>query len=303
LSILDTASPALSAIRAARRENIKALEELLVAVGEKIVSSGGMDSVVITTRRARQCIAVRASHKHLLRGGLVLDFSNSGATVFMEPKDALELNNNEVKLSAQEKAEELAILERLSEKLAIESEDIYNLLQKVTFLDLACAKAGHARWLHSIMPVFFPDSLSKIGKVYGAKSTDAKSDFSIDIEGLCHPLLLGPALVHNKNQGHANLPIPVDFKVKHGVRVIVISGPNTGGKTASMKTLGVAALMAKAGLFLPAKQKAILPWFDKVLADIGDSQVKRLRIARSFCVCKCTLSGRSEVQVYQFLLD
>ena len=58
------------------------------------------------------------------------------------------------------------------------------------------------------------------------------------------------------------------------MRVIVISGPNTGGKTASMKTLGVATLMAKAGLFLPAKGNAILPWFDKVLADIGDSQVK-----------------------------
>lgn len=74
-------------------------------------------------------------------------------------------------------------------------------------------------------------------------------------------------------QGISDFPVPVDFKIGHGTRVVVISGPNTGGKTASMKTLGLASLMSKAGMHLPAKKNPKLPWFDLILADIGDHQV------------------------------
>lgn len=273
LSILNTASVALAATRASRRENLESLEALLLDIGEKVVAAGGMDSIIVTTRRARQCVAVRASHRHLLPGGVVLDLSNSGATVFMEPKTALELNNKEVWLASKEKEEEFSILESLTQKLADVAEDIWILLQKVTFLDLACAKADHAKWLHSVKPAFDSERfLPKNRKNHATGSSEAIGAFSVFLEGLSHPLLLGPALVDSQKQAERSVPVPVDFKVKSGVSVIVISGPNTGGKTASMKTLGVATLMAKAGLFLPAKGKALLPWFDKVLADIGDSQ-------------------------------
>lgn len=274
LEILDSASLKLANTRKSRRQNMSALEALLQETGEKVVAAGGMDSVVITTRRARLCIAVRASHRYLVPGGVVLDLSNTGATLFMEPKPAIELNNNEVQLASAEKAQELAILEDLTRKLANVAEDIWIMLENVAFLDLACARAGHAQWLGSAKPVFCTMKiLSSSGNDHNRRSHEAIDHFSVDIEGLCHPLLLGRALSDGRKDGTSGLPVPVDFKIGSGVTVVVISGPNTGGKTASMKTLGVAALMAKAGLFIPAKGKAIIPWFDQVLADIGDSQV------------------------------
>ncbi|KAH7284749.1 hypothetical protein KP509_34G068900 [Ceratopteris richardii] len=273
LSILDTASPVLSAIRTSRKNNMKTLENLLLEIGEKIVSAGGMDSVFVTTRRARQCVAVRASHKHLLPGGIVLDTSNSGATVFMEPKAALELNNNEVELASEEKAEEFVILKRLTQRLTDVAGDVWLLLEKVTCLDLACAKARYASWLCSVKPLFSTrTNLHRKVKQFDDTNHAASTEFSVDIEGLSHPLLLGKA-IHKREEGNdASFPVPIDFKVKSNVRVIVVSGPNTGGKTASMKAFGISALMAKAGMFLPAKGKAVLPWFDQTLADIGDSQ-------------------------------
>ncbi|KAI5070623.1 hypothetical protein GOP47_0014966 [Adiantum capillus-veneris] len=270
LAILDTASPNLLAIRASRKENMKTLERLLLEIGGKVVAAGGMDSVFVTTRRARQCVAVRASHKHLLPGGVVLDMSNTGATVFMEPKAALELNNNEVQLASKERAEESLILEWLTQELADVAGDIWSLLEKMTHLDLACAKAGHGRWLSSVKPIF------SLARDFGGKQDKGVSEgsnaFWVYIEGLSHPLLLEQTLLRREEQEDASFPVPLDFKVKSSVRVIVISGPNTGGKTASMKTFGMATLMAKAGLFVPAKGMAVLPWFDQALADIGDSQ-------------------------------
>jgi DNA mismatch repair protein MutS2 len=81
----------------------------------------------------------------------------------------------------------------------------------------------------------------------------------------------------------SEFPVPINIKVECGTRVVVISGPNTGGKTASMKTLGVASLMSKAGLYLPAKNTPKLPWFDFVLADIGDHQVKVTLVLWEVC--------------------
>ena len=114
----------------------------------------------------------------------------------------------------------------------------------------------------------------------------------VDIRGIQHPLLLAPFLtklsdlVPSESRNSAKLyqrndfsnsktvsPVPVDIKIGYNIKVVIISGPNTGGKTASMKTLGLASVMSKAGMYLPAQDNPQLPWFDLILADIGDHQV------------------------------
>ncbi|RLM65378.1 hypothetical protein C2845_PM16G24260 [Panicum miliaceum] len=186
--VLDRASKKLETIRRERRRNIEMLESLLKDTASKIFQAGGIDSPVVTKRRSRMCVGVKASHKHLVPGGIVLSSSGSGATYFMEPRDAVELNNREVKLSGDERAEELSLM---AEDSTIEASE---------------------------------------------------------------------------------MPVPLDMWVKKDARIVVISGPNTGGKTATMKTLGLSSLMSKAGIFFPAKGRPRIPWFDQVLADIGDHQ-------------------------------
>ncbi|KAK8524458.1 hypothetical protein V6N13_015480 [Hibiscus sabdariffa] len=290
LTILGRASEDLELIRAERKRNMENLDSLLKEVSVCIFQAGGIDKPLITERRSRMCVGVRASHKYLLPGGVVLNVSSSGATYFMEPKEAVELNNMEVKLSNSEKAEEMAILSLLTSEIAETESEIKYLLDRLLEVDLAFARAAYAQWVNGVCPTLS----SKEPEV--SISNIADNSLSIDIEGIQHPLLLGSFLSNftdsitpnsmdpsslGKIDGMAHMksskdvsdsPVPVDIKVQCGTRVVVISGPNTGGKTASMKTLGLASIMSKAGMYLPAKKQPRLPWFDLVLADIGDSQ-------------------------------
>ena len=216
------------------------------------------------------CVGIRATHRHLLPGGVVLDRSSSGATYFVEPKEVVELNNMEVRLSNAEKAEEIAILSLLTSEIAESKGAIDSLLDRVLEVDLAFARAGHALWMNGVCPSFTLECSESI-------DSSGSIDFSmlVDIDGIHHPLLLEPSL---RSGVVSDYPVPIDIKIGCGTRVVVISGPNTGGKTASMKTLGLASLMSKAGMFLPARNRPKLPWFDLVLADIGDQQVESTSI-------------------------
>lgn len=270
------------------------LEGLLKEVSNRVYQAGGIDRPLVTERRSRMCVGIKASHRHLLPDGIILSASSSGATYFMEPSEAVELNNMEVRLANAEKDEEIAILSLLTSETAESGLKIRYMLKKVLELDLALARAAHAKWMHGVLPI--------IGLGGSESSGLAGEDhvFSIDIEGIQHPLLLESSLrerssLKSYKSHHLNLagldksndtlknrndseyrvefPVPIDIKIKGGTRVVVISGPNTGGKTASMKTLGLASLMSKAGMYLPAKNLPRVPWFDLVLADIGDLQV------------------------------
>ncbi|KAJ0017973.1 hypothetical protein Pint_10609 [Pistacia integerrima] len=286
--ILDRASEDLEVIRAERKRNMQNLDSLLKDVSAKIYQAGGIDKPLITKRRSRMCVGIRASLKYLLPDGVILNVSSSGATYFMEPKDAVELNNKEVRLSNSEKAEVTAILSLLTSEIAKSEIEIKYLLDRVLEVDLAFARAGYAQWMNGVCPVLSSENHE------GFNSRGNNCSLSVNIEGIKHPLLLAspltpvvspnsrnPALLEVTNgvmnigslsKGVSDFPIPIDIKVEHGTRVVVISGPNTGGKTASMKTLGLASLMSKAGMFLPSKNNPRLPWFDLVLADIGDHQ-------------------------------
>ncbi|KAH8947487.1 hypothetical protein BDL97_11G043400 [Sphagnum fallax] len=295
-TVLDSASSKLAAVRRRRQQNMSSLEALLKQTAMMVADKGGMDSPLVTRRRARLCVAVRASHKGLLSGGVTLDVSNSGATLFMEPEPALEFNNEEIRLAAAEQAEETAVLQSLTFTLIDMSESMIDLLQRVTALDLACARAGYAMWLNAVRPVFCENDMAFFHK------NPYMDQLMVDIEGARHPLLLGTALSASLNTqwhgvihqnkintgsssssistGNASsfgfiettLPVPIDIKICESVKVVTITGPNTGGKTATLKTLGVIVLMAKAGLFVPAVGQPQLPWFDRILADIGDDQ-------------------------------
>ncbi|KAL2641824.1 hypothetical protein R1flu_009411 [Riccia fluitans] len=317
-TVLDRASPTLAAARLGRKENMRALESLLKETASWVVQQGGIDSVVITRRRARSCIAVRSSHKNLLPGGIVLDVSNTGTTSFMEPEPALKLNNDDMRLAGVEKAEELAVLERLTMKLVDKAEVIVDLMGRITVIDLACARASHAKWLESVRPLFHTS-------VQGIEAEFSDSVLLVDMEAIRHPLLLGssrPKLPASEKVGVTQSalsrplassernkalqegfkpPVPIDIKVKSNIRIVTITGPNTGGKTATLKTLGVAALMAKAGMFLPAVGRPKLPWFDNVLADVGDEQSLERSLStfsghiRRLCSILATSTSRSLV--------
>lgn len=300
LVILDRASEDLEIIRSERKRNIEILDSLLKEVSSQIFRAGGIDRPFITKRRSRMCVGIRASYRYLLPEGIVLNASSSGATYFMEPKEAIDLNNMEVRLSNSEAAEERAILSMLASEIANSKSEINYLLDKILEVDLAFARAAYAQWMNGVCPIFSLGTLEVCESV--EKDNDISvvqdDDLTVNIEGMRHPLLLESSLENisdnvtlrsgnaaelgngngtmaskSASQGITDFPVPVDFKIRSGTRVVVISGPNTGGKTASMKTLGLASLMSKAGMHLPAKKSPKLPWFDLILVDIGDHQV------------------------------
>ncbi|XP_075666249.1 uncharacterized protein LOC142636063 isoform X3 [Castanea sativa] len=294
LIILDRASEDLEIIRSERKRNSESLDSLLKGVSSQIFQAGAIDRPLITKRRSRMCVGIRASHRHLLPDGVILNVSGSGATYFMEPKEAIELNNMEVKLSNSEKAEEIAILSLLTSEIVESEIEIRYLLDRILEVDLAFARAAYAQWMNGVCPIITSQGCDAINF-----SEEEDYALSVDIAGIQHPLLLESSLrsssdVITSNSGNSvhlgdgngtmtslsmlrgasDYPVPIDIKIKCGTKVVVISGPNTGGKTASMKTLGVASLMSKAGMFLPAKNRPRIPWFDLVLADIGDHQIQ-----------------------------
>ncbi|KMZ63074.1 MutS2 family protein [Zostera marina] len=284
LVILDQASSKLESIRSEKRQNMNNLEALLKSVSSRIFQAGGIDSPLVTRRRSRMCVGIRASHKSLLPNSILVGTSSSGATYFMEPRNVMELNNMEVQLSNSEQAEEMAILSKLTSELVCRKTEVLHLMERMLDLDMACARGSHARWMNAIRPSFS-------GTGDEMRLNDGKEVMMVDIENICHPLLLEPSLRKIQSQAtilvQADLKdgelsedetvdktvvVPLDIKIKHNKKVVVISGPNTGGKTVSMKTLGLAAIMSKAGLFLPCTNQPKLPWFDRLLADIGDHQ-------------------------------
>lgn len=263
--ILDRASEDLEIIRSERKRNMENLVSLLKEVSTRILQAGGIDKPLITQRRSRMCVAIRASHKSLLPGGVVLSVSSSRATCFVEPKEAVELNNMEVRHANSEKAEEMAILSILTSEVSEAQRGILHLLDRILELDIAFARASHAKWMNGVYPRVTSEHTKTLDL-----GEDHKS-LAVDIDSAQHPLLLGSVL--GSPEGGNTFPVPIDIKVECGTKVVVISGPNTGGKTALLKTLGLISLMSKSGMYLPAKNCPRLPWFDLILADIGDPQV------------------------------
>jgi DNA mismatch repair protein MutS2 len=249
--ISDDASPELRRIRGSMgrtRDTIqKTLERILRARsrGEQARQSGQTGDDYITRRNERFVIPVRASEQSAVQG-VVHAASATGQTVFVEPFETIEMNNRLVQLSEEEAAEIARILEELTGRLAEERAALDHAVATIADLDSLFARGRFAREFDAAMPAFTETA-------------------SIALEAARHPVLENTL----RPQGRAVVPLTLSLGAEE--TVLVISGPNTGGKTVALKTVGLAVLAAQSGVPVAA-QSARLGIFDKVLTDIGDEQ-------------------------------
>ncbi|MEB3291156.1 MAG: endonuclease MutS2 [Leptolyngbya sp.] len=244
--VTDRASRKLSAIRDRLKATRSDIQQRLQRIMQR--QSGALQEALITQRGDRFVLPVKAPQKDAIPG-LVHDASASGATLYIEPHAIVDLGNQLRQLLRQERTEIEVILRQISAQVAEVCADLEHLLATVTRLDLAYARARYSLWLEANPPRF----------------TDF--DAPTTLRQLRHPLL-----VWQQRHEQGSDVVPIDLLMQPHLRVIAITGPNTGGKTVTLKTLGLAVLMAKVGLFVPAREPVELPWFDHVLADIGDEQ-------------------------------
>lgn len=238
-SVRDWASPELGRIRSKMRTLANRLRERL----ENLIHSPAMQKIlqepIITVRNGRYVVPVKSEYRSKFQG-IVHDQSGSGATLFMEPAFAVDLNNELSVAAQQEQAEVERILRRLSQAVGDQAQVLLDNLQVVTELDCIFAKARYSRAIDGVEPV-----INREGRIH--------------IKQGRHPLLTGTV-------------VPIDVWLGEGFHILVITGPNTGGKTVTLKTVGLFCLMAQAGLHIPAAAGSTLPVFDGIFADIGDEQ-------------------------------
>src|SRR5688572_12570196 len=234
--VLDQASPELKRIRNELRQKRQKLRGTLEQF-TRGSSSKYLQDEVITERNGRFVLMVRAEHRGNVPG-IVHGTSTTGATLFMEPAATVEINNDIVELEDREREEIFRILLELTDRFRARPSDIEIARHVARDLDVLQAKARYSSTLNAIEPEFTIDT-------------------SLQLKESRHPML--------------DKPVPVDVLLDPPNRVLLITGPNTGGKTVALKTAGLFALMAQAGLHVPAKS-ARLPVFRCVFADIGDEQ-------------------------------
>ena len=246
--VADRASTKLGGIRAGLKEVRSGIRKKLQNIMQQ--KPNAVQEMTIVMRGDRFALPVKAGHKSNIRG-IVHDTSASGGTLYIEPHGVVEANNKVRQLTRQEAAEEEVIRRRLSELVGESLPELEQVLAIATTIDLAAARSRYSFWLEANPPRFI----------------NPAEDELTTLRNLRHPLLVWQAAHDDGPQA-----VPINVTVDPKIRVVAITGPNTGGKTVTLKTLGLAALMAKAGLFVPAREPVELPWFEQVLADIGDEQ-------------------------------
>jgi len=241
--IKDDASAALRRIRASITETRESIQRNLKQILRARNAEAGEDYV--TLRNDRFVIPVRAEHRRSIPG-VVHGASATGQTVFLEPFETVEANNQLVQLAEDEAAEILRILRELTEKLQMIRGPLLTAAVTIAELDSVFARARFAGEFDAAMPEFSATN-------------------ELRLEGARHPVL------EDKLRKENRAIVPMTLTLGGEERVLVISGPNTGGKTVALKTTGIAALAAQSGIPVAA-QHAVLPLFDRVLVDIGDEQ-------------------------------
>src|SRR5262245_2938617 len=224
-------------------------------------SASKLQEPIITQRDGRYVIPLRAEFKGQIKA-IVHDQSSSGATLFVEPLPIVELNNSMREFQLQERDEERRILYELSVQVSEHREEFTYGVENLAMLDLIFAKAKYAEELTASEPVLHKLSVANNQRSVKSQEqeTTAQGRTLIRLRHARHPLL---------DPQHV---VPIDVDPNPGTRAIVITGPNTGGKTVSLKTVGLLGLMAQSGLHIPAQSGSELPCFHAVFADIGDEQ-------------------------------
>ncbi|MEA5540914.1 endonuclease MutS2 [Limnoraphis robusta Tam1] len=264
--VTDRANPKLTEIRSQLKSTRDRIYQILQSILQR--QAGAIQEQLITQRGDRFVIPVKAPQKAQVPG-IVHDTSAKGGTLYIEPKSTIELNNQLRQLQRREQAEEEVVRRVLSEQVAEVQPDLERLLVIVTTIDLAVARARYSLWLEANPPTFTNLKVEDETVKFVRPSETENKQFQnpVTLRQLRHPLL-----VWQQQHEQGTAVVPIDVTIKPTIRVVAITGPNTGGKTVTLKTIGMAAIMAKVGLFIPAREPVELPWFDLVLADIGDEQ-------------------------------
>ncbi len=247
-SLADDASPELGRIRREQDRQRRVIEESLRAALRKLSSEGSTQDDVITIRGDRFVIPVRSELKRRV-GGVVHGASSSGLTVYVEPLETIEQNNELVRLFEEEQAEIHRIFVALTRQVGAQAAALVAGARVLALVDTLLARARFARDYDCVGPSFGPDRLH--------------------MEAARHPLLEKRLRATGAKPNTAVVPLTVELTHEH--RQLIISGPNTGGKTVTLKTVALLAMMAQAGLPVPATA-ASFPVFTAFLADIGDAQ-------------------------------
>ncbi len=249
--VLDTATPALADIRRQLRDTRRQILEKLEALVRSPRGNRILQEDIITEREGRYVILVKMECRHEVKG-IVHDISNTGATVFMEPTSTVGLGNAIRELVIEERRETERILRLLSAEVGAHRDDISRNIELATEFDLIFAKSRYARNIKAVEPVIIkPDTT--------LKATGKKNTGYLKLVDARHPLLGGKA-------------VPFSLELGRDFSIIIVTGPNTGGKTVTLKTIGLLSLMAQAGMPIPASGESHLPIFDGIFADIGDEQ-------------------------------
>ena len=237
--ISDDASPTLRQIR----RGIKIANDRIHTQLNSIVNSNSrtyLQDTVITMRNGRYCIPVKAEYKNQIPG-MIHDQSSTGSTLFIEPMSIVKLNNDIRELELQEQKEIEVILARLSEEVAQYIEALSDNFTIMVELDFIFARAALAMEQNATAPIFNTKGIINLRKAR-------------------HPLI------------HKKQVVPIDIRLGEDFDLLVVTGPNTGGKTVSIKTVGLLTLMGQSGLHIPAADRSQLSLFHEVYADIGDEQ-------------------------------
>ena len=249
----DGASPELARLRTHLRKQRARLRSTLESYLRGKETSRYLQDQVVSDRDGRYVLVVKAEHRTSIPG-IIHGSSGSGASLYLEPLSTVEINNELVALEQQEREEVHRILRALTDGFRSTPVELRRSLDAATELDVIQAKARFAHLVSGAAPTL---------------STDGR----LELRAARHPLLL-PAVIarlDTEREPPSREPVPVDVLVIPPTTVLLITGPNTGGKTVALKTAGISALMAQAGLFVPAAE-ARLPVFRTIFADIGDEQ-------------------------------
>jgi DNA mismatch repair protein MutS2 len=248
--VLDSASDKLSGLR----QQLKIAREEILSRLDSITKSRHsqrfLQEPLIMMRHDRYVVPVKAEMRKEIKG-IVHDISNTGATVFVEPLATVELGNELREVALAEEQEVQRILSDLSSQVGIHCADISRNVALAAEIDLALAKARYAEKVNATEPVI---------ATAGGDSPDTRTKTNrLRLIGARHPLL-------------AEKAVPLSIEIGNDFSILVISGPNAGGKTVALKTVGLLTLMAQAGIPVPAAPESCIPVFDDIFADIGDEQ-------------------------------
>ncbi|NJB85515.1 DNA mismatch repair protein MutS2 [Lewinella marina] len=264
-NIRSDASPELSRIRRLVGSKQREVERAFRSVIEKYRRAGYLSDTVESFRNGRRVLSVPSEHKRQIRG-IIHDESATGKTAYIEPDEVISINNDIFDLQQEERREIFRILRELSATLRPYVDYMAAYRDLIGYFDLVQAKAGLARQLKAARP-----------------KVDHRP--SVGIREGRHPLL------YLKNKAHGRKTVPFDLKLRGKNRLLMLSGPNAGGKSIAMKSVGLLQLMVQSGMLIPVDAESEMGTFDRIFTDIGDQQSieddlstysSRLKNAREF---------------------